>query len=137
MNYKQQLSALGGLLFMVGGTYQIYRSAIFQVDTGHRAIKFNKISGLGNYTYREGFHFILPWFERPIIYDVRSHPTTIKSVTGNKDLQQVNISIRVLYRPDQTQLADLYRSLGTDYDQRVLPSIVNEVLKSVVAQYNA
>ncbi len=30
-----------------------------------------------------------------------------------------------------------YRQLGTDYDERVLPSIVNEVLKSVVAQFNA
>merc|ERR1719240_370484 len=27
--------------------------------------------------------------------------------------------------------------LGLDYDEKVLPSIVNEVLKSVVAQYNA
>jgi prohibitin 2 len=31
----------------------------------------------------------------------------------------------------------MYRELGTDYDERVLPSIVNEVLKSVVAQFNA
>ena len=31
----------------------------------------------------------------------------------------------------------IYRTLGTDYDERVLPSIVNEVLKSVVAQFNA
>jgi len=29
------------------------------------------------------------------------------------------------------------RKLGVDYDERVLPSIVNEILKSVVAQYNA
>ena len=27
--------------------------------------------------------------------------------------------------------------MGIDYDQRVIPSIGNEVLKSVVAQYNA
>lgn len=30
-----------------------------------------------------------------------------------------------------------YRELGTDYDERVLPSIVNEVLKAVVAQFTA
>lgn len=30
-----------------------------------------------------------------------------------------------------------YRELGTDYDERVLPSLINEVLKSVVAQFNA
>jgi prohibitin 2 len=49
----------------------------------------------------------------------------------------INISLRVLYRPDASKLQQLYRYLGTDYDSRVLPSIVNEVLKSVVAQYNA
>lgn len=49
----------------------------------------------------------------------------------------VNISLRVLFRPDSMQLFRIYRNLGTDYDGRVLPSVVNEVLKSVVARYNA
>lgn len=43
----------------------------------------------------------------------------------------------MLYRPDNNKLQSIYRNLGKDYDQRVLPSIVNEVLKSVVAHYNA
>lgn len=34
-------------------------------------------------------------------------------------------------------LPQIYRTLGQDFDERVLPSIVNEVLKSVVAQFNA
>lgn len=49
----------------------------------------------------------------------------------------VNITCRVLSRPRVDALAQIYRTLGTDYDERVLPSIVNEVLKSVVAQFNA
>lgn len=49
----------------------------------------------------------------------------------------VNIQLRVLFRPESEQLFRLYRFLGTDYDGRVLPSVVNEVLKSVVARYNA
>lgn len=53
------------------------------------------------------------------------------------DLQMVNITLRVLIRPEATRLPDLYRQLGGDYDGRVLPSIVNEVTKSVVARYNA
>ena len=53
------------------------------------------------------------------------------------DLQQVKIALRVLYKPDVNKLQTIYRNLGPDYDQRVLPSVVNEVLKSVVAQYNA
>ena len=49
----------------------------------------------------------------------------------------VNITCRVLSRPNIPELPSLYRELGPDYDERVLPSIVNEVLKSVVAQFNA
>ena len=49
----------------------------------------------------------------------------------------VNITCRVLSRPDIPGLPTIYRTLGKDYDERVLPSIVNEILKSVVAQFNA
>ena len=49
----------------------------------------------------------------------------------------VNITCRVLSRPSIQALPTIYRELGLEYDERVLPSIVNEVLKSVVAQFNA
>ncbi len=49
----------------------------------------------------------------------------------------VNIKLRVLWRPMVDELPKLYRELGTDFDKRVLQSIGNEVLKSIVAQYNA
>merc|ERR1712039_334386 len=57
--------------------------------------------------------------------------------TGSRDLQMVNISLRALCKPDTNNLTEIYRTLGYDYDEKVLPSIVNEVLKSVIAQYNA
>ncbi|GLD67687.1 prohibitin-2b isoform X1 [Lates japonicus] len=52
-------------------------------------------------------------------------------------LQMVNIAVRVLSRPMASNLPVMYQQLGKDYDERVLPSIVNEVLKSVVAKFNA
>jgi prohibitin 1 len=85
----------------------------------------------------EGTHFIMPIIQRPIIIEVRSTPKEIPSQTGTKDLQTVNIKLRVLWRPVESKLSHIYRTLGPDYSERVLPGIGNEVLKSVVAQYNA
>ncbi|XP_011807792.1 PREDICTED: prohibitin-2 isoform X1 [Colobus angolensis palliatus] len=79
----------------------------------------------------------IPWFQYPIIYDIRARPRKISSPTGSKDLQMVNISLRVLSRPNAQELPSMYQRLGLDYEERVLPSIVNEVLKSVVAKFNA
>ena len=39
----------------------------------------------------------------------------------------VNIGLRVLARPQATMLPEMYRKLGLDFDERVLPSIMNEV----------
>merc|ERR1719503_404690 len=95
------------------------------------------MGGVGTANYREGVHFRIPYVERPIIFDVRARPHTMSSLTGSRDLQMVNISVRVLFKPDPNKLPDLYRYLGLDFDERVLPSIINEVLKSVVAQQQA
>merc|ERR1719353_674923 len=85
----------------------------------------------------EGTHFRIPWFQTPHVFDVRIRPRNISSATGTKDLQVVTINLRVLSRPEEEFLPDIFSSLGVDYDERVLPSIGNEVLKAVVAQYNA
>ena len=53
------------------------------------------------------------------------------------DMQMVSLTLRVLHRPDIKQLPAIYQNLGLDYDERVLPSIGNEVLKAIVAQFDA
>lgn len=127
-----------GLLAVAAGTTLFALSkSVYNVEAGHRAIKFSRISGIQEEPVTEGMHFVIPWLQWPIIYDIRTRPRILTSLTGSRDLQMVNITCRVLSRPNERKLADLYRSLGKDYDEKVLPSIINEVLKSVVAQFNA
>merc|ERR1711957_345077 len=110
----------------------------YNVDGGERAVLFDNLrGGIRPDVIGEGTHFIIPVVQRPVVLDVRTKPREIPSVTGTKDLQMVNIKLRVLWRPIVKDLPKLYKELGIDFDERVLPSIGNEVLKSVVAQYNA
>ncbi|KAA8492934.1 Prohibitin-1, mitochondrial [Porphyridium purpureum] len=131
------LSRLAGLSVALGVGVSAAQSCLFVVDPGHRAVMFNRFKGIETDVKGEGFHFRIPWVQRPIKFEIRTRPRVINSVTGTKDLQMVNLTLRVLSHPDPEQLPTIYSRLGLDWDERVLPSIANEVLKAIVAQYNA
>ncbi|KAG8802148.1 Prohibitin-2, subunit of the prohibitin complex (Phb1p-Phb2p) [Serendipita sp. 399] len=125
-----------GLVLLILGGIAI-NSSLFTVDGGHRAIKYTRLNGVKPDIYAEGTHFN-EQKACQIPYRMTKQLNTNKfGVSISPDLQMVNISCRVLSRPSIQALPNIYRELGTDYDERVLPSIVNEVLKSVVAQFNA
>merc|ERR1712196_601695 len=113
------------------------QSCLFDVDAGHRAVVYNLFHGVEDYVRGEGTQFRIPYLHTPHLYDVRIAPHQVASSTGTKDLQQVNLTLRALVRPDEDKLPIVFRTLGTDLAQRVLPSIVNEVVKAVMARYDA
>nr|AFJ24824.1 prohibitin-1 [Schmidtea mediterranea] len=125
------------LLILGGGLLYGMSKSFYTVDGGQRSIIFSRFGGIKENIYAEGLHLRIPGIQYPIIFDVRSRPRIISSPTGSKDLQMVNISLRVLSRPDMAKIPDIYRNIGEDYDEKVLPSISNEVLKAVVAKFNA
>lgn len=54
---------------------------------------------------------MIPFVQQPIIYDVRSQPRNIPVVTPSKDLQNVNITLRILYRPKIPELPWIHKVL--------------------------
>ena len=72
---------------------------------------FSKLTGLSQTQLKEGFHFKIPYFQTPIIYNIQTRPITIKGVTANKDMQNVNLALRGKYLTFYSFLSILLFSL--------------------------
>ena len=59
------LGAVGLTAAAYGGS-----SALFNVEGGHRAVMFHRFGGVQQTIKPEGTHILIPWFMRPILYDV-------------------------------------------------------------------
>eukprot|EP00088_Acartia_fossae_P054214 TRINITY_DN62048_c0_g1_i1.p1 TRINITY_DN62048_c0_g1~~TRINITY_DN62048_c0_g1_i1.p1 ORF type:complete len:291 (-),score=11.40 TRINITY_DN62048_c0_g1_i1:40-891(-) len=136
-NVGQALDRFGRAIVGLGIGVSLIQAAMYDVRGGQRAVIFDRVSGVSDKIRQEGTHFLVPWLQKPVIFDVRTTPRNISTTTGSKDLQMVSLTLRVLHRPDLNSLHTIYQRLGIDYDERVLPSIGNEVLKAVVAQFDA
>ncbi|PIN17811.1 Prohibitin [Handroanthus impetiginosus] len=131
------LTNIARAAFGLGVGATVLNSSLYTVDGGQRAVLFDRFRGVIEDTVGEGTHFLIPWLQKPFIFDIRTRPHTFSSISGTKDLQMVNLTLRVLSRPEVNRLPDIFKTLGLEYDEKVLPSIGNEVLKAVVAQFNA
>jgi prohibitin 1 len=121
----------------VGVAVSAVSTSLYTVDGGERAVIFDRFRGVLPDTVGEGTHFRVPFLQSPFLFDIRTRPHNFSSTSGTKDLQMVSLTLRVLSRPDVGRLPEIFTSLGLEYDDKVLPSIGNEVLKAVVAQFNA
>lgn len=133
---SSQFSSIKYSIYFSFGSWVFYHT-LYKVEPGFQSIKFDIFSGVLPKVYREGYHFLIPFVQRPIIYDCRMKNHIFISVAGTKDLQIVQLKTRLISRPDVEHLPDLYRILGMNYDERVLYSIVYEITGSVLSQYNA
>lgn len=87
----------------------VVQSSIYDVKGGTRAVIFDRVSGVKEQVVNEGTHFLIPWLQRAIVYDVRTRPRNISTTTGSKDLQMVTLTLRVLHRPEVKQLPKIYQ----------------------------
>ena len=84
-------------------------ASMYDVKGGTRAVIFDRLSGVKEGVMSEGTHFLIPWLQKSIIYDVRTKPRNISTTTGSKDLQMVSLTLRVLHRPEVKALPKIYQ----------------------------
>ncbi|MCO5604483.1 hypothetical protein L7F22_058650 [Adiantum nelumboides] len=93
----------------IGGS--LLSIALYTVDGGEQVVIFDRFCGLALMCILqgEGTHVLMPWLQRSIIFDVRTCAHSVTSIT---------------------------QCCGIKYNEKVLPSIGNEVLKAAAAQFD-
>lgn len=135
MNKINGLKFIGGSFLLLGVSFNIFS---FNVDGGHRALMFDAITGKGirEKVLDEGIHFKFPLLYEPIIFEIRLKPKIIESKTPARDMQLVDITVRILEKPDVNFLKKLYLEQRQDYAEKVLPNITHDTIKTIVSKYN-
>lgn len=108
------------------------------VDAGHRGVllHWNAVDTTV-LPLDEGLHFVAPFADSVINVEVRTLKYVKSTSSASKDLQTVSTTVTVNYRPSPDYVHQLYKTVGLDYENRIIQPAVEEVVKQVTANYNA
>ena len=124
------------LLIFGGLAFAAFNTCTYVVNPGYKALIMDRARGLQKGVMSEGLHFYVPMIQSIITYDCRLRSFDIHVNTGTKDLQTVDMSIRVLQRPIAEKLPEVHQLLGREYEKKIFMSAGQEVIRTVVAQCN-
>jgi prohibitin 2 len=106
------------------------------VDTGQRGIKttFGEVvSG----SLPEGIYFFNPITSAVVEMDTRVQRKDGETDTYTRDVQQAVIKYTLNYRLQQNAAHLMYRDVGRDWDDKLVPQVVLGTLKEVVGKWDA
>jgi regulator of protease activity HflC (stomatin/prohibitin superfamily) len=106
------------------------------VDTGHRGIKttFGKVVSA---SLDEGIYFYNPITSTIVEMDTRVQRQDGETDTYTRDVQQAAIKYTLNYRLQQNAAHIMYRDIGREWEQKLIPQVVLGTLKEVVGKWDA
>ena len=128
LNIKQTIA-------IVIGVFLILLGCIKTVPTGNTGIvtTFGKIE---NVSLDAGVHFMSPW-KKVINMDNRTQKQSIEMACFSSDIQEVNVTYTVNYQINKANAQEIYRTIGTEYFDKIVMPKALEAVKSVFAKYTA
>lgn len=85
----------------------------------------------------EGLRTKVPFIDSVVMMDVRTDKYEVAAAAASRDLQDVRITIALNWRLEPSRTAEIYRTLGTDFINRIAAPAVQEVVKQVTARHRA
>lgn len=91
-----------------------------------------------NRTVHSGIAIKAPWpIERLVKMDTRVQKEQQESSAATSDLQDVKATLALNYALDSKTAIDVYKSIGEDYEERIIIPAVQESFKASSANYTA
>ena len=143
--------ALSKIAFILIGTalfILIFANPLVTVGAGQRAVVFSLQGGTLPGQLNEGIHFVTPFVQSVVFYDVRTQTYTMSAkswegeVKGDDSLtaltsdgQVVGIDISVRFHPDATKIYEIHQKVGPDFANKIIRPAVRSQVRVVIAQF--
>lgn len=131
---------LVGRMGSVIGIVLLISSLIFgaftTIPAGQRGvvIRFGAVTGS---VLKEGLQTKLPFLDSVVKMSVQTQKYTADAAAASRDLQDVRTTIALNYKLDPGMAAEIYRTLGMEFIDRIAAPAIQETIKQVTAKYNA
>ena len=106
------------------------------VDTGQRGIK-TRFGEVVSEALPEGLYFFNPFTSAIVEMDTRVQRKDGETDTYTRDVQQSVIKYTLTYRLQQNAAHIMYRDVGRDWDDKLVPQVVLGTLKEIVGKWDA
>ena len=106
------------------------------VDTGQRGIK-TRFGEIVSESLPEGLYFFNPITSNIVEMDTRVQRFDGETDTYTRDVQQAVIKYTLNYRLQQNAAHLVYRDIGREWENRLIPQVVLGTLKEVVGKWDA
>lgn len=125
---KRQLFSLLSVIIILIGCFKT-------VPTGSTGIvtTFGRIE---NVSLDAGIHFMSPW-KKVINMDNRTQKQSIEMQCFSSDIQEVSVTYTVNYQINKANAQEIYRTIGTEYFDKIVMPKALEAVKSIFAKYTA
>ncbi len=106
------------------------------IPAGHRGvvIRFSAVTGG---ILNEGLQTKLPFIDSVVKMEVRTQKYETDSSAITNDLQDVSTTIALNWKLDPGMTAEVYKTLGLEFIDRIAAPAIQETIKQITAQFNA
>ena len=97
-------------------------------------VRFGKIV---DSSLQEGLNLKIPYIEKIKKVNIKVQKVELTTESSTKDLQTITTILAVNYKVQKKQAVNLYKNVGSTYQETVLIPAIQESIKAVMSQYTA